>query len=269
MNLFTITKIEHEEDKWIYHTSRGVFFLPDDDVGKVSKVDYKLAEFVNAGNPIVKHFVTSLLEDSRQIVEAANMCVDVVPYRNEQIYLIERKDGKGKAIPGGFIDEGEATREAAVRELQEETLVERDQYDLYFLGNKVRGIDSREINTWTFPFIARIHDGVMLSYDDDAISGQWYDVNSLKSMTLAFLHHKEIIELAICVWDIVVERHSLNPESQVKGPCDSRPEWARDKEIESHAKLKELLESLAIRSESTCVCQDLREAAEEILYKKE
>ena len=197
MNYYTITKIERKkphrgEGKWLYHTSRGVLYLRDEDVNVVSKVDHKLAEFVNAGNPIVKHLVT----ENFRIIEAANVCVDVVPYRNGQVYLIERKDGRGTAIPGGFIDEGETPMQAAVRELGEETEAEVDQYELYSLGDFVNGVDPREINTWTFPFTVRIHDGVMLGYGDDAIGGQWYDLDSLKGMKLAFSHHKEIIELA-------------------------------------------------------------------------
>jgi len=198
MNCYTITKIEHKkpdrgEGKWFYHTSRGVLYLPNKNVGRVSRVDDNLANFVNAGNPIIKHLVT----ENFRIIEAANVCVDVVPYRNGEIYLIERKDGRGTAIPGGFIDEGETPMQAAVRELGEETEAEVDQYELYSLGDFVEGVDPREVNTWTFPFLAKVHDGVILGFGDDAIGGQWHPVASVENMTLAFPHHKEIIQLAI------------------------------------------------------------------------
>jgi ADP-ribose pyrophosphatase YjhB (NUDIX family) len=57
--------------------------------------------------------------------------VDVVVVRAGRVLLIERMNPPaGWALPGGFIDYGEAAETAAVRELAEETGLRADKIDL-------------------------------------------------------------------------------------------------------------------------------------------
>lgn len=62
-----------------------------------------------------------------------------------KIPLIERKFSlKGFALPGGFIDEGETQKEAAIRELYEEVNVEVSEESVKEIGY-IKGVDSKNI----------------------------------------------------------------------------------------------------------------------------
>lgn len=191
MNLHTINHIEFKDGKWIYQTSKGEVYLPEEDAGKISVINAGLMKFVNAGNPIVKHFKVN----NGRIIYAANLCVDGVPIR-DSVYLIERQDGRGWAIPGGFIGEGENPDVAVQRELKEEVLVSPGQYILSPIG-KIKGDDPREINVFTYAYAALIKPGVELGFGDDAKSGHWYNKADLDSVKFAFAHHRPIIEMAL------------------------------------------------------------------------
>lgn len=58
------------------------------------------------------------------------LCADVLalagtPAGERYALMVERDDGHGWALPGGYIDPGESPRAAAIRELDEETGLER------------------------------------------------------------------------------------------------------------------------------------------------
>jgi 8-oxo-dGTP diphosphatase len=57
----------------------------------------------------------------------------IVELPGERIVLIKRKNPPvGWALPGGFVDEGEALHKACVREVQEETGLEVDLSEQFF-----------------------------------------------------------------------------------------------------------------------------------------
>lgn len=192
--LVTITSVQKDNDgDWIYTTNTGkIFILKKDKVNIISKIDDKFASFINSGHPITKYFETET--DGETISYAANFAVDIIALNAGRVYLIDRKDGRGWALPGGFIDAGETPQQAAVRELQEETLAKiEDIKDIKTLPI-VRAIDPREINFFTYPFIMNIKNSAELKYADDAINSKWYLLGRASRSKLAFPHHNDILK---------------------------------------------------------------------------
>ncbi len=83
-----------------------------------------------------------------------------------QVYLIKRKNPPhGWAIPGGFVDYGEAVEAAAVREAKEETSLDVHLVGLFGVYSDPAR-DAR-LHTMSTVFVARIHSGEPKA-DDDA-----------------------------------------------------------------------------------------------------
>jgi 8-oxo-dGTP pyrophosphatase MutT (NUDIX family) len=119
---------------------------------------------------------------------------DIIPYNNGFVYLIERSDGKGWALPGGFIDYGEEPIEAAIREFNEETLGNKNDIDnIKYLG-LFKTNDKRDLNFFSFVFLFEINN-LYLKYNDDAINGKWVSINDAINMNLAFRHHNEFLKM--------------------------------------------------------------------------
>jgi ADP-ribose pyrophosphatase YjhB (NUDIX family) len=190
--LVTIVAINKDnEGNWIYITKDGdKFILPKNQAGKITLVDDKLANFVNSGHPIIKYF--ELDEDI--IIYAANFAADAVPFREGRVYLIERKDGRGWALPGGFIDAGETPEHAVIRELQEETEAKQEDIKKIEPLGIVKANDPREIYFYTYPFLIHMKNSAELKFGDDAKNGRWLLLNRAINTTLAFSHHNQILK---------------------------------------------------------------------------
>jgi ADP-ribose pyrophosphatase YjhB (NUDIX family) len=190
--LVTIVGINKDNDgNWIYTTKNNKkLYLPKDQAGKITLIDDKLANFVNSGHSITKYFEL----DGDTIISAANFAADAIPFRQGLVYLIERSDGRGWAIPGGFIDQGETPEQAAIRELCEETLAKpKDITKIEHLG-MFKTNDPREINFYSFPFIIHMTNSAELKFSDDAKNGQWKTLNRAIKMELAFSHHNDFLK---------------------------------------------------------------------------
>lgn len=191
--LTTVISINKDDDgNWIYTTRNNQkLFLPKEQAGKLSLVDDKLANMVNSGKPIVKYFEL----DGNTIIFAANFAADAIPFREGHVYLIERKDGRGWAIPGGFIDEGETAEQAALRELREETLAKpEDIKNIESLGGPFKTSDPRERIFYSYPFLFHIKNSADLKFGDDAKNGKWVLLNRAIKSDLAFTHHNEFLK---------------------------------------------------------------------------
>jgi 8-oxo-dGTP diphosphatase len=124
--------------------------------------------------------------------------VDIVLFtirdRRLQVLLIKRlaKPYENRfALPGGFIDEKESVEAAAVRELREETGVNKVYLEqLYTFGEPGRDPRGRVI---TVAYYALVPESQSLHAGTDAAEARWFPVSGLPP--LAF-DHKKIVEYA-------------------------------------------------------------------------
>ncbi len=119
--------------------------------------------------------------------------VDVIIEIDGAIVLIERRNAPhGWALPGGFVDQGEAVESAAVREALEETGLEVTLTDLlYVYSNPSR--DPRK-HTMSTVFVGRA-EGAPVAQDDAGDAGL-FSLVALPS-ALAFDHAEIIADYAI------------------------------------------------------------------------
>ena len=191
--LVTVIAINKDEKNWIYKTKeKGDFLLPIDQAGKLTIIDDRLANYVNTGHPITKYFETA--GDNNVIIYAANFAADAVALQEGRVYLIERKDGRGWALPGGFIDAGETPEHAAVRELIEETEAKQEDIKSIEPLGIVKCVDPREIHFYTYPFLIHMKSTAELGFADDAKGGKWQLLARASKSQLAFSHHNEILK---------------------------------------------------------------------------
>lgn len=191
LNLVTVVRIKKTITGWVYLTKdKDIFFLPEKKVGKLTLIDENLMNFVNSGNPITKYFESS----DGIITYVANLVVDAVPVKDwNKVYLINRKDGRGWSVPGGFINENEGVHAAMIREFVEETNANPDDIlETHYLVN-MKATDPREINVFTYPYLLILKNTATLHASDDAVDGKWVTIDDAIGMKLAFEHHNKLL----------------------------------------------------------------------------
>jgi len=117
--------------------------------------------------------------------------VDAVIKENKKIVLIKRgtEPFLGKwALPGGFVDSGETTEEACIREAGEETGLKIDILKLIGVFSE----PSRDISrgTISIAYLCKNTGGKLVG-GDDATEAKWFSLEKLPE--IAF-DHKKIIE---------------------------------------------------------------------------
>lgn len=125
--------------------------------------------------------------------------VDAVIFRKTEngyeVLFIQRKNEPFKgdwALPGGFVDEHESLKDAAMRELKEETgLVIDNIWQLGAFGKPHR--DPRH-HTVSIAYIGFVSAGAEVLAADDAAEAKWFSVKNLPE--LAF-DHADIVNLSL------------------------------------------------------------------------
>jgi 8-oxo-dGTP diphosphatase len=124
---------------------------------------------------------------------APDLAVDVVVRKGDgSILLIKRgkEPYKGRwALPGGFVECGETTEEAAVREVQEETGMAASICGL--LGVYSRPDRDPRGHTVSICYAAEVGDGEPEG-GDDAAEASFFSLEAIENLKLAF-DHREII----------------------------------------------------------------------------
>jgi len=133
-----------------------------------------------------------------QAIRVILMVVDTVIYTDAEVLMIKRKNPPFAghwALPGGFIDPGETPKQAAIRELVEETGLEVSA--LNFVGEyKTPGRDPRMENVWSYAFSLRVDAKESVQAGDDASQAEWIPIKQLNKLKLAF-DHADIIKQAL------------------------------------------------------------------------
>lgn len=112
---------------------------------------------------------------------------------NQEFILIKRKNNPYKdhwALPGGFVDYGESTESAAIREAKEETNINIELIELFNVYSKPNR-DPRG-HTVTIVYLAK-GDLSQMKADDDAKEIEIFSFKDLNSIGLAF-DHDDILE---------------------------------------------------------------------------
>ncbi|MGV9816338.1 NUDIX domain-containing protein [Streptomyces cellulosae] len=108
--------------------------------------------------------------------ETIRYTADVVCVRDNDVLLIERgwPPHKGKlALPGGHVDQGETSRDAAARELLEETGVQVDPADLLLVGVYDAPDRDPRGRYVTVAYMVTVPAGTTALAGDDATAVRW------------------------------------------------------------------------------------------------
>jgi 8-oxo-dGTP diphosphatase len=129
--------------------------------------------------------------------KSPSLAVDGVIIKEDRILLIKRKNEPYKdkwAIPGGFVEYGETTENAVLREIKEETGLEAVIDRLVGVYSDPRRDPRKHVVSITYLLkeVKGKEEG-----GDDAKEAKWWDVNKLPE--LAF-DHKYIINDALKIY---------------------------------------------------------------------
>ena len=118
-----------------------------------------------------------------------SLTVDIFIYNeNHEFILIKRKNDPFKdhwALPGGFVDYGEKTEDAAIREAKEETSIDIESVKLF----NVYSDPNRDPRRHTVSIVYLAHGNFDdAKADDDAKDIGVYSFDDLEEMGLAFDH---------------------------------------------------------------------------------
>ena len=102
----------------------------------------------------------------------------VLMHRMGHVYLVQRRDNGNWAFPGGMVEPGESARDAAARELYEETGIELPSEALNFLHTRVRDASPDAVDFTTYA--AAMPDSLpQPSLCDEHTSAGWFPVDAL------------------------------------------------------------------------------------------
>lgn len=177
----TVSEPDHRDPRTInwgpYQDRAVIAFVLDDDGRPVNPVESDLPE----GQGGLWHLAEACA------VDAVMFWFDGAGKRH--LLMVERGDGGGWALPGGFLDEGEKLKEAVARELAEETGLKLDADGFDMLAG--RYVPDPRAGRWawvvSFPGIAVIDSVTMpvVAGDDDARQARWLPATTYDELAAA------------------------------------------------------------------------------------
>jgi len=146
---------------------------------------------------MINHESTATPEQKKKLwFEGANYTADaiVINALAQHILLIKRSDTGQWALPGGFVDPGESTLEAARREAYEEAGITLTGGELVFNGvvNDPRNTHDAWIETSAYLF--KTDSNLKIKAGDDANEAEWKEIAQLPTL---YASHAHIIEQAL------------------------------------------------------------------------
>ena len=125
-----------------------------------------------------------------------SLTVDIFIYNeNHEFILIQRKNPPFEgswALPGGFVDYGETTEDAAIREAKEETSIDIESVELFGVYSE----PDRDPRRHTVSIVYLAHGNFDdAKADDDANDIGVFSFDVLKEKELAFDHAKILSEV--------------------------------------------------------------------------
>ena len=127
-------------------------------------------------------------------LDGPNLASDAVIIRESNVCLIEREDGGGSALPGGFRNPGESGLEAAIREANEEVGLTLEDGQLVFSGkvDDPRNSPTSWIESDAYLFMTTSETNAIAG--DDAKALGWHPLDSLPDRLYG--SHRQMIENA-------------------------------------------------------------------------
>jgi len=126
-----------------------------------------------------------------------HVTVDALVTKDNKILLVKRAphliSGNKYALPGGFLDRDETTKEAMVREIKEETGYEVTKIELFRVNDdpKRKGEDRQNVD-----FVYLVEVGQQVSKHDNEVKQlEWFDLASLPNGEEFAFDHYDTIKL--------------------------------------------------------------------------
>jgi ADP-ribose pyrophosphatase YjhB (NUDIX family) len=206
---------------WRFTTSEGiVFHIPVAKSRGIIKVSPYWHQYPSPQKPMNKFI--EYREESwgsttlNLITYAESRTVDVVPFRTSkdraQYYLIRRRESGLWATVGGHIEEGELANPigAARRELKEETgatalFMRQLPTGWVRCGSTATDNPESDYHSWTLPYLALINPDFQMTPSDDAVGGEWFDLEDMPG-SFQFNRHKDIIHQALELFPQVMKQ---------------------------------------------------------------
>ena len=140
--------------------------------------------------------ITCYFEDSKKPAYLRHVVVDMIVADKNQILLVKRGpkylETNKWALPGGFLDQGETTQQAAIREVKEETGYQAKILELFRINDNPKRPRELKRNNIAFVYLMKPLKKVGES-DHEIKTTKWFDLDKLPPKNkIAFDHFKTI-----------------------------------------------------------------------------